>query len=58
MLQLLEKRLYCEELPGTSKKLVSILVTFVSMTDSSKEVVRVLCIYYPVWFQESLGQKN
>ena len=26
------------------------------VTDDSKEVVRVPCIYYPIWFQEGQGQ--
>ena len=52
MLQLPEKGLFFEKLPGTSKKLVLVLATSVPVTDGSKEVVRVPCIHYPVWFQE------
>ena len=47
-----EKGPFFEELPGTSKKLVSVSTTSVSVTDGSKEVVRVPCIHYPVRFQE------
>ena len=43
---------FFKELPGTSKKLVSISTTSVLVTDSSEKVVRVPCIYYPVRFQE------
>ena len=43
---------FFEELPGTSKKLVSVLTTSVSLTDGSEGVVKVSCIHYPVRFQE------
>ena len=33
-----------------------VLATSVLVTDGGKEVVRVPCIHYPVWFQESQGQ--
>ena len=49
---MLKKGPFFEELPGTSKKLVSVSTTSVSVTDGSKEVIRVPCINYPVQFQE------
>ena len=50
MLQLLEKVPFFEELPGTSKKLVSILANSVPVTDDGEEVAKVSCIHYPVRF--------
>ena len=37
---------------------MSVLVTFVPVTDSGEEIARVPCIYYPVWFQEDQGQEG
>ena len=49
---------FFEELPGTSKKLVSVLATSVPVTDGGEEVVvRVPCIHYPVRFQEGQQQQ-
>ena len=59
MLQLPEERLFFEKLPGTSKKLVSVLATSMSMTDNSGKEVALKkrpCIHYRVWFQESQEQ--
>ena len=50
-----QKGLYCEKLPGTSKKLVSVLATSVPITDCGEKVVKVPCIYYLVRFQEGQG---
>ena len=50
---IVKKGPFCQELPRTSKKLVSVLATSVPVTGSDEEVnVRVLCIHYPVQFQE------
>ena len=53
MLQLPEEGPFFEELPGTSKKLVSVSATSVPVTDGDEEVVleRVPCIHYPARFQ-------
>ena len=41
----------------TSKKLASVLATSVPVTDTSgKEVVKMPCIYYSVWFRENQEQ--
>ena len=56
MLQLPEEGPFFEELPRTSKKLVLVLTTSVSVIDGSKEVVKVPCIYYPIRFQEGQEQ--
>ena len=38
---------------------MSVLATSVPVTDGGKKVViRVLCIHYPVWFQENQEQEN
>ena len=37
---------------------MSVSATFVPVTDGGKEVVRVLCIHYPVRFQEDQGQEQ
>lgn len=47
-----QKRPYFEELPKNSKKLVSILATFMLVIDSTEKVVRVPWINYPIYFQE------
>ena len=52
MLQLPEKLPFFEELSKTSKKLVLVSATSVAMTNDNEEIIRVPCIYYPVWFQE------
>ena len=44
---IVKKRPYCEELPGTSKKLVLVSATSVPVTDGGEKVVRVPCVYYP-----------
>ena len=43
----------------TSKRLALVSATSMPVTDTSgKKVVRVPCIYYPVWFQEDQGQES
>ena len=37
---------------------MSVSATSVPVTDGSKEVIRVPCIYYPVQFQENQGQEQ
>ena len=56
VLELQQKKLFCKVLPKTSKKLFSVLATFVSLIEASKgnDVILdwVLCIYYPIWFKK------
>ena len=59
VLSLLKKRPFFEKLPETSKKLVSVSATSVSIIDNSgKDVVlkMVPYIYYSVWFQKGQEQ--
>ena len=55
---MLEEGPYFEKLPRTSKKLVSVLATSVPMTNGGEDVARVLCIHYPVRFQENQKQEG
>ena len=50
---------FLEELPGTSKKLVSVSATSVPVIDGGEEAVleRVPCIHYPDRFQEGQQQQ-
>ena len=56
MLQLPKEGLFFEKLPGTPKKLVSVLAISIPVIDSCEEVVRVFCIYYSVQFQKGQEQ--
>ena len=58
MLQLPEKGPFFKKLPRTSKKLVLVLALSMPVTDSSEEVIRIPCIYYPIQFQEGQGQES
>ena len=53
MLQLSENELLCNHLSG-AKKLVSVLATFSSVTETNKKVTlkRIPCIYYPLRFRK------
>ena len=53
MLELQPKRALFECLPKSFKKLVSVLTTSLSVTETSKEddvaLQRILCVHYPIW---------
>ena len=58
MLQLPKEEPFFEELPKTSKKLVSVSATSVLVTDDGEKFIKVSYIYYLIQFQEGQRQES